>query len=135
MVDLIGVEDKVKRAKDLEKLGVDYLCMHIGIDEQMIGKKPVKILTDVVKNTDIPLDDLKDKIETDLKLEKHLEEELKLSQVKVNEYQVRDVILEGDAEIIPNNEIAVALQYEIADQLLLLQKAERIQHYIETLNE
>ena len=55
MVDLIGVEDKVKRAKDLEKLGVDYLCMHVGIDEQMVGKKPVGILTSVVKNTNIPL--------------------------------------------------------------------------------
>ena len=55
MADLIGVEDKVKRAKELEKIGVDYLCMHVGIDEQMMGKKPVEILTKVVKNTDIPL--------------------------------------------------------------------------------
>ena len=55
MADLIGIEDKVKRAKELEKLGVDYLCMHVGIDEQMIGKKPVEILSSVVKNTDIPL--------------------------------------------------------------------------------
>lgn len=55
MADLIGVEDKVKRSKELEKLGVDYLCMHVGIDEQMIGKKPVEILSSVVKNTDIPL--------------------------------------------------------------------------------
>ena len=55
MADLIGVKEKVKRAKELEKLGVDYLCMHVGIDEQMIGKKPVGILSSVVKNTDIPL--------------------------------------------------------------------------------
>ena len=55
MVDLIGIKDKVQRAKTLEKMGVDYLCMHIGIDEQMIGKKPVEILTKVVKNTDIPV--------------------------------------------------------------------------------
>ena len=55
MVDLIGVNDKVQRAKTLEKMGVDYLCMHIGIDEQMIGKKPVDILTSVVENTDIPV--------------------------------------------------------------------------------
>ena len=45
MVDLIGVKDKVKRAKELEKLGVDYLCIHVGIDEQMIGKKPIEILS------------------------------------------------------------------------------------------
>jgi len=55
MVDLIGIDDKVQRAKILEKMGVDYLCMHVGIDEQMIGKKPVDILTSVVKNTDIPV--------------------------------------------------------------------------------
>jgi len=55
MVDLIGIKDKVQRAKTLEKMGVDYLCMHVGIDEQMIGKKPVEILSTVVKNTEIPV--------------------------------------------------------------------------------
>jgi 3-hexulose-6-phosphate synthase/6-phospho-3-hexuloisomerase len=55
MVDLIGIEDKVKRAKALEKIGVDYLCMHVGIDEQMIGKTPVEICSSIVKNTNIPL--------------------------------------------------------------------------------
>ena len=55
MADLIGVLDKVKRAKELEKIGVDYLCMHVGIDEQMMGKKPGEILSSVVNNTNIPL--------------------------------------------------------------------------------
>lgn len=55
MVDLIGVKDKIKRAKELEKLGVDYLCIHVGIDEQMIGKKPVDVLTSIVKSTNIPV--------------------------------------------------------------------------------
>ena len=55
MADLIGVDDKVKRAKELEKIGVDYLCMHVGIDEQMIGKKPVEVCSSIVKNTNIPL--------------------------------------------------------------------------------
>jgi len=55
MADLIGVQDKVKRAKELEKIGVDYLCIHIGIDEQMIGKKPVDILKSIVKNTETPV--------------------------------------------------------------------------------
>jgi 3-hexulose-6-phosphate synthase/6-phospho-3-hexuloisomerase len=55
MVDLIGVKDKVKRAKELEKIGVDYLCMHVGIDEQMTGKKPVDTVLSIVKNTSIPL--------------------------------------------------------------------------------
>ena len=55
MADLIGVKDKIKRAKEMEKLGVDYLCIHVGIDEQMIGKKPLEILSSIVKNTNIPL--------------------------------------------------------------------------------
>ena len=55
MIDLIGVNDKVKRAKQLEKLGIDYLCIHIGIDEQMIGKKPLETLKEIVKNTDTPV--------------------------------------------------------------------------------
>ena len=55
MIDLIGVKDKEKRAKELEKMGVDYLCMHVGIDEQMKGKNPINLLESVVKKTDIPM--------------------------------------------------------------------------------
>ena len=55
MVDLIGVKDKTKRAKELEKFGIDYLCIHIGIDEQMVGKKPIDVLSDVIKSTNIPV--------------------------------------------------------------------------------
>jgi len=38
MVDLLGVQDVVKRAKEIEKLGADYIDVHIPIDEQMKGK-------------------------------------------------------------------------------------------------
>ncbi len=55
MVDLIGVVDKLKRAKELEKIGINYLCIHVGIDEQMIGKKPLDNLKKIVKNTEIPV--------------------------------------------------------------------------------
>jgi len=55
MIDLIGVKDKTTRAEELEKLGVDFLCVHIGIDQQMIGKKPVEILKSIVKKTKIPV--------------------------------------------------------------------------------
>lgn len=55
MVDLIGVKDKTKRAKQLEKIGIDYLCLHIGIDEQMTGKKPIDYLKEITKNTNIPV--------------------------------------------------------------------------------
>jgi len=53
MVDLIGVKDKVKRSKQLEKIGVDYLCMHVGIDEQMLGKKLVETLRNIVQETNL----------------------------------------------------------------------------------
>jgi 3-hexulose-6-phosphate synthase/6-phospho-3-hexuloisomerase len=55
MVDLIGVKDKIKRATELEKMGIDFLCIHVGIDEQMTGKKPIDILQSIVKKTNIPV--------------------------------------------------------------------------------
>lgn len=55
MADLLGVKDVLKRAKQMEKLGVDYLCIHVGIDQQMKGKKPTEILSSIVKNVNIPI--------------------------------------------------------------------------------
>jgi len=55
MVDLIGVKDKIKRVNELEKIGIDYICMHVGIDEQMIGKKPLETLKKIQKTTRIPI--------------------------------------------------------------------------------
>lgn len=55
MIDLIGVKNKVKRAKELEKIGVDYLCVHVGIDEQMLGKKPLDIIKEIYNETNIPI--------------------------------------------------------------------------------
>jgi 3-hexulose-6-phosphate synthase/6-phospho-3-hexuloisomerase len=55
MIDLIGVPETVRRANELEKLGVDYLCIHVGIDEQMHGKNPYSVLTSLVKQTDLPI--------------------------------------------------------------------------------
>jgi 3-hexulose-6-phosphate synthase/6-phospho-3-hexuloisomerase len=55
MVDLIGVSDVVKRARTLEKNGIDYLCIHVGIDEQMQGKKPQQVLSSLIKHTDLPI--------------------------------------------------------------------------------
>jgi len=55
MVDLIGVKEKIKRAKELEKMGINYLCIHVGIDEQMTGKNPLDTLVSLVKHTNIPV--------------------------------------------------------------------------------
>ena len=55
MIDLIGVPEKVQRAKEVESLGAAYLCIHVGIDEQMRGKKPLAILKELVNHTNLPV--------------------------------------------------------------------------------
>jgi 3-hexulose-6-phosphate synthase/6-phospho-3-hexuloisomerase len=55
MIDLIGIQNKIKRVKELEKIGSDYICTHVGIDEQMVGKKPIENLSKIVKNSDVPV--------------------------------------------------------------------------------
>ncbi|MCG2825572.1 MAG: orotidine 5'-phosphate decarboxylase [Thermoplasmatales archaeon] len=55
MVDLLGVSDKVKRAKEVELMGVDYICIHTSIDEQMRGKILFTDLKNVSKNVNIPV--------------------------------------------------------------------------------
>src|SRR5436853_1669807 len=55
MIDLMRVPDKPKRAKELEKLGVDYLNMHVSIDEQMIAHTPLQELKAVTSATNLPV--------------------------------------------------------------------------------
>ncbi|ACS89494.1 MAG TPA: 3-hexulose-6-phosphate synthase [Thermococcaceae archaeon] len=55
MADLIGVKDKVKRAKELENMGVNYILVHTGIDEQAQGRNPLEDLEKVVKAVKIPV--------------------------------------------------------------------------------
>lgn len=55
MVDLIGVKDKVQRAKELEQMGVHYILVHTGIDEQAQGKTPLEDLEKVAKAVKIPV--------------------------------------------------------------------------------
>src|SRR5213592_3197501 len=55
MVDLMRVPDKAARAKELEKLGVDYLNMHVSIDEQMIARTPLEELKAVASATSLPV--------------------------------------------------------------------------------
>jgi len=56
MVDLINVPDKVARAKRAEELGASYVCLHVGIDEQMKGEgSPFEIVSKVSKTIGIPL--------------------------------------------------------------------------------
>jgi len=55
MVDLMGVEDKPARARELEEMGVDYLCVHVSIDEQMVGGNPMETLKKVSESVAIPV--------------------------------------------------------------------------------
>uniref|UniRef100_A0A7C4W3G0 Bifunctional hexulose-6-phosphate synthase/ribonuclease regulator n=1 Tax=Geoglobus ahangari TaxID=113653 RepID=A0A7C4W3G0_9EURY len=55
MADLINTPNPVERAKELEKLGVDYINVHVGIDQQMMGMDPLEVLSKIVKKVEIPV--------------------------------------------------------------------------------
>ncbi len=55
MVDLMGVEDKVARAKELEEMGVDLLCVHVSIDDQMLGMTFPEELKNLSSHTSLPI--------------------------------------------------------------------------------
>ena len=49
MVDMITVENIIERAGQLEQLGVDIICIHVGIDQQMRGVKPLEVTQQVAE--------------------------------------------------------------------------------------
>jgi 3-hexulose-6-phosphate synthase/6-phospho-3-hexuloisomerase len=55
--DLISCADPIKRAAELEKIGVDIVNIHAGLDQQVLGIKPVdlvrKVAAAVSKNVQI----------------------------------------------------------------------------------
>ncbi len=56
MVDMINVPDRVARSKEVEKLGVAYICLHMGIDTQMRGEEPpIDVLRRIVASVSIPI--------------------------------------------------------------------------------
>ena len=55
MVDLLGVKDKAKRAKELEAMGVDLLCIHVSIDDQMEGRSFTSDLEELIEATSLPI--------------------------------------------------------------------------------
>ncbi|MDD5503430.1 MAG: orotidine 5'-phosphate decarboxylase, partial [Candidatus Thermoplasmatota archaeon] len=55
LVDLINASDPAKRAAEVEKLGADYVGIHIGIDQQMRGKTGVDIIKSVANAVKIPV--------------------------------------------------------------------------------
>ncbi|MFX0125125.1 MAG: 3-hexulose-6-phosphate synthase [Candidatus Hodarchaeota archaeon] len=56
--DLIGISDPINRAIDLEKLGVDIIGLHIGIDQQLrsdFDKIPFPILKKLKETINLPI--------------------------------------------------------------------------------
>ncbi|MFD1678041.1 3-hexulose-6-phosphate synthase [Alicyclobacillus fodiniaquatilis] len=52
LVDMIGVKDLETRAKEVDTLGVDYICVHTGYDLQAVGQnsfEDLKTIKRVVK--------------------------------------------------------------------------------------
>ena len=55
MCDLISVPDPVARAKELEKMGIDIINIHVGIDMQMVGITPIELLRQMKNEIHIPI--------------------------------------------------------------------------------
>lgn len=55
MADLINVKDPVSQACHLESLGIDIICAHVGIDQQMTGRDSVELLTSLSGKIHVPL--------------------------------------------------------------------------------
>jgi 3-hexulose-6-phosphate synthase/6-phospho-3-hexuloisomerase len=55
MVDVMNHPNPVERAKELEDLGVDYINVHVGIDQQMVGADNLKILDKIAEDISIPI--------------------------------------------------------------------------------
>jgi len=56
MVDMLNVRDIVERSVAVERLGVSYICLHMGIDQQMRGKEaPLDLLRNVVSSVSVPV--------------------------------------------------------------------------------
>ena len=54
-VDLIGVLDRVARARHIATMGASHVCVHMGIDKQMLGLDPVENVREVASAIDIPV--------------------------------------------------------------------------------
>lgn len=55
MVDLLEVESLLKRAKEVERMGADYIGVHTSVDEQMEGKVSFAGVRTIVDKIGIPI--------------------------------------------------------------------------------
>ncbi len=54
-VDLLGVKDASRRAKEVEGWGASYLNVHVAVDDQMKGIQPFDKLKEITGQTGIPV--------------------------------------------------------------------------------
>jgi len=55
MADLINADKPEVRAVQLEEMGVDIVCAHVGIDQQMTGKDSLALLSKIAGKVHIPI--------------------------------------------------------------------------------
>ena len=57
MADLLAVKDKVRRAREVENMGVDYIIVHAGFDERHHDPavNPIKDLREVLRAVRVPV--------------------------------------------------------------------------------
>ena len=55
MADLINTADSVRRSAQLESMGVDIICAHAGIDQQMTGQDSLGLLSTLTSQITIPV--------------------------------------------------------------------------------
>ncbi len=55
MADMLGVSNPPERTREVCRLGVDYVGVHVGIDSQMRGEDPLDVLSEIVKHSTVPV--------------------------------------------------------------------------------
>ncbi len=55
MVDMMSVADVPRRARETEQMGADIICIHVSIDEQMVGGNPLERVKELANATSLPI--------------------------------------------------------------------------------
>jgi 3-hexulose-6-phosphate synthase / 6-phospho-3-hexuloisomerase len=55
MADLINTPNPVSRSSQLESMGIDIICAHTGIDQQMTGKDSLALISELSEQLHVPI--------------------------------------------------------------------------------
>lgn len=55
MADLINSQDPAQRARQVESMGIDLIIAHVGIDQQMAGRRSLDLLSEITGKVTIPV--------------------------------------------------------------------------------